>query len=692
MSDSKGKPVVEPLPLRDTIEGRPNQKLENTLLIDGFAVGRYSATGDMIICELEEKPEQKRLENASPLICFTVFGFEIISIHQNEVLQVMDVKGKKSDLIKQNKGVMEGVRRVVANSKYIVAIAQKKLLVWNRNNLEKPPKEIDITNAPTPITTVSERSSMAQEDRVVIVNNSPGGHIFQVWDINEGKLCCYAENKSGTDTFTVGVNEDGIIAATCHHSLSVWQTAQHAPGAEANVTEPSQKNNYSGTFLSSLYIDRYMIITGDNYGGLNVHTPQGYFLYHLNHITISSDVTDLASTNRTELASLFRTKVNKILRVGRWVFAAFENSRIQVYDLFLQNTSRAADSFTHSVNGTVIRDISVYGQNVYAIAVQPADSKESKAAKTGRARVDLVTWKPKVEHEDITFFYADPALWHASPVMLLRAATQHVLVILEKIESVFTPDMHALNKATIRNAGSYLESITELQNAREIMVPYSVVENSQKILDEYAETLQKVTKGNKLVKYADRIESLRVKFMISINLCLNSAYFLKDIKKATGEALPFSPKEYTVLPTESDTTSSFDDRSARYGDDFSYDERSSRSASIAPRFSPLRETGDGVDGMLLNLLEDLGCAHDTTLTTIETFDDVCNKYLRDQDRINPLLSIFTKLRQLDEDMKEVAKEVSKLCGQEVPEDSFEDDENPLTWWGHGGQYDDGAAS
>jgi len=689
MSDSKSKPTVEQVPLRDTIEGRPNQKLEHTLLLDGFMVGRYSATGDMIVCELEEKPNQRRLENSSPAICFTTFGFNVISIHQNEVLQVMDVKSKKSELVKQPKGTLEGVRRIVANHKYIVAIAQKKLIVWTRSNLDKPPKEIDTTGAPTPITTVSERSSMAQEDRVVIVNNSPGGHIFQVWDITEGKLCCYAENKSKTDTFTVVVNEDGIIAATCRDSLLVWATAQHAPGADANVTEPTQKNCYSGTFLSSVYIDRSMIITGDNFGGLNVHTPQGFYLYHLNHVAISSDMADLASTNRTELASLFRTKVNKILRVGRWVFAAFENSRIQVYDLFAQNVARAADSFTHSVNGTVMRDISVYGHTVYGVAVQPADSKESKALKTGRARVDLVTWRPKVEHEDITFFYADSKLWHGSPIALVRAATHHTLVLLEKMEALITPEMHSLNMSTFKNACTYLESIEEIQRTRGILVPFGVVQNAQEVLDEYSSTLHKITKG-KAAKYADQIESLRVKFMLNINICLNSAYFLLDIKNVNGTATPCGPKEFTVYRSEGD---SLDDRSMRF-DDFSSDDRSTRSASFAAPAAKYVPVGkDGMEGMLLSVLEDLGCAHDTTLSTIEAFDDACNKYLHndDTDRLNPLLSIFTKLRQLDEDMKEAAKEVSKLCGQDSTDD-FDDIENPITWWGHGGQYDDGAAS
>jgi len=691
MSDSKLKTTVEILPLRDSMENRPAMRLEQSLLIDGYAIGRYTGTGDTIVCELAEKPNQRLLENSSPVICYTQFGFDIISIHQNEVLQVMDIKSKKSELFRQPKDTMQAVRRVAANNKYIVAIAQKRLLVWERSNLDKPPREIDTTSAPSPITTVSDRSTMTQEDRVVIVNNSPSGHIFQVWDITSGKLTCFAENKGASDTYTVAVNDDGMIAATCRDTLCVWNTADHKGGDAADITEPTQKNIYSGTFLSSVYIDNYMIITGDNYGGLNMHTAQGYFLFHMNQVAISGEMVDLTSTtNRTELASLFRSKVNKIVRVGRWVFAGFENSRISVFDIFVPNAAHPVDSFTHSVNGTIVRDISVYSRCVYGIAVQPADSKESKALKTGKARVDLITWYPKVEHDDVAFFYGDQKLWHGSPISVLRAATTHTLALLEKVESVFPPQMLALNKNTIKNAASYLESIAEIEKARHIVVPFAVTQHAQFCLDEFSSVLQKITKGNKVAKYGDQLDSLRVKFMLGVNLCLNSTYFLSDVKSKNGTAAPYCGKEFTVYVNGPDDA--VDDRvasSVRF-DDFS-DDRSSRSPSVFTRAPVQKEAG--IEGMLCSVLEDLGCAHDTTLSMIESFDDACNKELRDQerdqDRINPLLSIFTKLRQLDEDMKEAAKEISKLCGQDST-DEFEDPENPVTWWGNGGEYDDGA--
>jgi len=694
MSDSKMKTTVEILPLRDSMENRPAFRLEQSLLVDGYAVGRYSGTGDTIICELAEKPNQRLLENSSPAICYTQCGFDIISIHQNEILQIMDVKSKKSELFKQPKETFQGVRRVVANHRFIVAICHKRMLVWERSSLDKPPREVDTSSAPSIITAVSERSTMTQEDRVVIVNNSPGGHIFQVWDISSGKLCCFADNKGNSDTYTVAVNDNGVIAATCRDNLSVWLTYLNKSGEAADITVPSQKNTYNGTFLSSLYIDNYMIITGDNFGGLCMHSAEGFFLYHINQVSASGgDMADLTSTNRTELASLFRTKVNKIVRCGRWIFAGFENSRICAFDFFSPNAARPVDTFTHSVNGTIIRDISTYSKCVYAIAVQPADSKESKALKTGKARVDLITWYPKLDHDDIAFFYGDQKLWHCSPIALLQAETSHhLLVNLEKVESAFPPPMYALNKTTVKNAAGYLESITEIQKAQHFVVPFTVTHNAHNALVEYLGILLKITKANKVAKYGDRLEELRVNFMLSVNMCLNSAYFLTEVKSKTGSCAPFGGKEFTVYASTADEfacdSSNGVSISTRF-DDLS-DDRSSRSFASFSKSMPKEA---GVEGMLYSVLEDLGCAHDTTLSMIEQFDDVCNKELRDQerdqDRINVLLSIFTKLRQLDEDMKEAAKEISKLCGQDSS-DEFDDSDNAVTWWGNGGEYDDGA--
>jgi len=356
----------------------------------------------------------------------------------------------------------------------------------------------------------------------------------------------------------------------------------------------------------------------------------------------------------------------------------------------MPNAAHPVDTFTHNVNGTTIRDISVFRKCVFGVAVQPAESKESKALKTGKARVDLVSWYPKVDHDDIAFFFGDQKLWHGSPIAILRASTTHTLALLEKVDTLFPPEMHALNKTTIKNAASYLESICEMQRTRNFVVPFTVTQNTQCVLDEFSATLGKVTKGNKVAKYGDRLEELRVKFMLGINLCLNSAYFLMEVKTKTGSSSPFCGKEYTVYHSSQDGSDDRSMSSMRF-DDFSED-KSSRSSSVYTRIAPAVKEA-GVEGMLASVLEELGCAHDTTLSMIESFDDACNKELhdqeRDQDRINPLLSIFTKLRQLDEDMKEVAKEISKLCGMDVT-DEFEDPENPATWWGNGGEYDDGA--
>jgi len=684
MSEGKLKTTVEILPLRDSMENRPAFRLEQSLLVDGYLVGRYTGTGDSLVCDMTDKANPKLLQNSSPTICFVQYGFEVISIHQNDILQVVDVKTKKSDIFRQPKETMLGVRRVVANARFIVAIALKRLLVWERSSLGKPPRVVDTTCAPNPITAVSERSTMTQEDRVVIINNSPGGHIFQVWDVSAGRLCCFADNKGNSDTYTVAVNDNGIVAATCRDNLCVWLTYQHAPGDDFDATVPDQKNTYSGTFLSSLYVDNFMIITGDNYGGLNMHSAEGYFLYHVNQVAISGEMVDLtATTNRTELASLFRSKVNKIVRCGRWIIAGFENSRISIFDFFSPNATRPVDTFTHSVNGTIIRDLSVFSKSIHAIAVQPADSKESKALKTGKARVDLITWYPKLEQDDLAFFYGDQKLWHGSPIALLRKATDHVLVALEGADSVFPAQMYSLNKTSLKNATGYMDSIMEIQKAERIVVPFTVTQNAHNALQEYLATLVKINKANKVPKFADALEELRVKFMMSLNLCLNSIYFLLELKKKNGSATPYGGKEYTVYANDGDDEDKSFLTSCRFDDD-------DRNRAVTPSKPFQKEAG--FDGMLSSVLEDIGCAHDTTLSMIESFDDACNKELKDQDdqeRINSLLAIFTKLRQLDEDMKEVAKEIGKLAGQESS-DSIVDADTSVTWWGFGGEYDDDA--
>ena len=534
---------------------------------------------------------------------------------------------------------------------------------------------------------------MGAADRVVIVNNSPGGHIFQVWDVAAGALCCYAENASATETYMVDANEDGVVVATNRDGLTVWLTAGHAAGA-AVALEPYQTKRFLNTMLSTLYIDRDVIITGDNFGCMNVHTSTGCFLFHLNYVRSAGDeAADLKTTNRTELASLFRTKVNKILRVGRWIVASFENSRVRVYDLFTPRAAEPCDVFTHPVADTVVRDISVYGRTVYALALQPADSKESKASKTGRARADLVTWVPRLEIDSMAFFYGDAALWHGSPLLLLLRATSRSTVVLKKVESVFAPDAYSVHETSLKNAVSYLESIMELQRVRGVAVPFMVVQHAQARLDALDICLHKILKGNKISKHRDKTEGLRVAFMHAVDLCLQAADFLVQVKGATGTLVPYSEK-MDQIPRFDDgiTCVSVDDRSSLSVTARSVHAGGPRTPAVAAGRTATVSYGGGseavmgeetsIEGMLITLLQDLGSMQEGALETVDHFDSVCNEYLKDQDKINSLLSIFTKLRQLNEDMKQIGKEIGELCGEDPSGE----------WWQYGGEYDDGAGN
>jgi hypothetical protein len=88
-----------------------------------------------------------------------------------------------------------------------------------------------------------------------------------------------------------------------------------------------------------------------------------------------------------------------------------------------------------------------------------------------------------------------------------------------------------------------------------------------------------------------------------------------------------------------------------------------------------------IDEMLGEVVDDLGYMHEQTTDMLERYDGVCNEGIHDPDRIMPLLSVYTKLRQLSEDLKETAKEIGDL----------RNDDPTGEWWEGGGEYDDQGA-
>ena len=677
--------MVNPLP--EHLDREATQTLEQSLLINGYLLGRYKGTGTMTVANLADQ-QRNSVENASPIQCFTTSFPHVITIHQDEVLQVFNLVTKQCDQFRQEKGMTEDIRRVLANSSVIVGVAPKRIVVWARDTITtQQPRIIDTTAAPMQIMSTSEMSVLVSDTRLVLMNTNPSGHLFQVWDLAAGALVAYAENPSKVETFfSFGANAEGMVVGTCRDTLYIWATAG-APG----LVEPYQTVKFDGCLLSAVAVDSHLILVGDNFGGVTVHTKTGRYLYHLNRVRNDADPLDLQSTQFTQLTNVFRAKINKLVRVGRWVFAACENSRIKVFDIFTAGVDAPCDAFTHPTAGTSVRDICVAARRVYGLATYPVDTK----TKT-RPRLDLVMWAPKLDNDGLALVANSPALWEAAPVVLVREACVATAASLRRLDGVLRAEEFRVHTESVASCCNYLETVAGLEEAQGIELPFLLCQNIQVALDKYDACLAKIAKGSKGSKSREALEEERKGLMHALDLALSCADFLGEVKSRTNITMPYSEKQPHVLRADDASSGGrSDDRSTRSSSRFhSKGKSSSRGRTpTATSSNPGSKGGsesigaaassdDVIEDMLSDVIDSLTFMHEQAKESIGNYDAACNAGIHDSDKVAPLLSVYTKLRQLDEDLKETAKEIGDLRG-----------DNPEgEWWEGGGDYDDAGSS
>ena len=686
MPEVKGQQVVvNPLP--EHLDRDGVQTLEQSLLIRGYLLGRYKGTGTMTVANLSDQ-QRNSVENASPIQCFTTSYPHVITIHQDEVLQVFNLQTKQCDQFRQEKGMTEDIRRVLANSAVIVGVAPKRIVVWARDTIAtQQPRIIDTTAAPMQIMSTSEMSALVSDTRLVLMNTNPSGHLFQVWDLAAGALVAYAENPSKVETFfSFGANAEGMVVGTCRDTLYAWSTA----GAQGKV-EPYPTVRFDGCLLSAVAVDSHLILVGDNYGGITVHTRTGRYLYHLNRTRNDAESLNLQSTQLTHLTNVFRAKINKLVRVGRWVFAACEDSRIKVFDLFAPGVDAPCDAFTHPTAGTSVRDLCVAGRRVHGLAAYPVDAK-TKA----RPRLDLVTWTPRLDNDGLALFAGNDKLWEAAPVVLVHEACVGTAASLRRLDGVLRADEYRVHTESLASCCNYLETVTALEETQGIELPFLLAQNMQTALDRYDACLAKIAKGSKGSKAREALEEERKGLMHALDLALSCADFLGEVKTRTSITMPYSDRAAHV-PRADDVSSGgrSDDRSARSSSRLhgSKSKASTRGRTPTTSSNPGSKGGsesadaapsedDAIEDMLSYVIVNLSFMHEQAKESITNYDAACNAGIHDPDMVAPLLSVYTKLRQLEEDLKETAKEIGDLRG-----------DNPKgEWWEGGGKYDETASS
>eukprot|EP00727_Mastigamoeba_balamuthi_P000848 m51a1_g10760 hypothetical protein (819) ;mRNA; f:7714-10469 len=761
----------------------PATRYERAYLLRGHLVCRYSNSGTLVVVHAAQRAAPQTVCNSSPIVCMGFAGAVVATLHASDALQLYNVETRAVDQYQLERDSLAGVRVLVADARHIVALAPRRALVWERERLQVAPLPRALDTGPgacaAPIACPGDRSALLGDGRLVLANANPGGHLFQLWDLASGALLAYAEAPSRIDSaLTLDVHRSGLVVASFRDTMHLWSlppaaaaaaaaapagsagsaaaatataAAAAAPGDAAAAAAAGEAQALQGSavtfenrIVTAVHVDAHFVLTGDNWGNVSLHTRGGRLVYHLTRDRRAPSDVDMREVDLTRLSALFKARVNRLARVGRWVVAALENSRIELYDIFTPSLATPCDSYAHPTAAPV-RDMALLDQRVYALlapaAAAPSGPSSSSAASSssaspfaslaasaslalgasaaqagaqglaggaaaqgsqglqgggaagaaGRHKPELVVWASRTEaQESFEAAAGEAQQWGVGVVELLQQACSRTVVMVKKLEGLRPEDVRH-HMATLNGVMGYLDRLADLEAAQGLSLPFLLYQHLQQALDAFETYALKLAKGVRTAKSREHLDDLRSSLVRSMDLLLCCADFLGDVKaktSTTGSLIPYSEKGSSAkIEGEggADGHASFfhvKRKNLRKALDAKRGSGSGSGAGAGAAAGGGDEDDDMVDEMLQDVVEDLGAMHEQTNDVIERFDTVCNEGIHDPDKVMPLLSIYTKLRQLSEDMKETGKEVGELRG----------DDPTGEWWEGGGDYDDSEAS
>eukprot|EP01105_Mastigella_eilhardi_P005451 TRINITY_DN17154_c0_g1_i1.p1 TRINITY_DN17154_c0_g1~~TRINITY_DN17154_c0_g1_i1.p1 ORF type:complete len:687 (+),score=180.50 TRINITY_DN17154_c0_g1_i1:62-2062(+) len=649
------------LQVPDTLDN-PSWKYDKSNLLRGHVINRYTNSGQLVVTNVLQRTSYS-VPNPSQIAAITFSYPHVVTVHQSGLIQVYDIEGKQTSHYSQYKDIVSGFRCILADNKNIIGVSIKKLTVWERDKMKKDgepdqasesaPHTVELEGAPCIAAIHDQKSLLLSDNRVILVNNNPGGHLFQVWDFLKGELLGYAENPSKTESAVTFAHHKDLIVTSVKDALHIWNIAgKPGPIKPIPVTFPD-------SIVTAVHIDSNFLVVGDNFGGVTLHDLEGTLIYPLNRVK-RGDV-NIKDVELTKLSSMFKARVHKLTRVGRWVVVAFENSKVEIYDIFNANMATPCDSYVHSVAASV-RDFVIHEQKIFmAVHVIP-DAKMSKATKH---KPDIVVWTPKLEYEGFEHFTQEPTP-PSSAVDILSYGCNGLTSLVHKLEGLLRADDVKPMVTCLNSATAYLKAVDELQVQTKLPVPFLVFQNVQESLDNYESRLGKLFKSQgpaiRVGKIKEQIEALNTALTQSLELMVQAAEFLGDVKSKVGPNAVLTSDQVVV-------SSSANKRLLRKK---SY----TRMKKAAESKIDEDEQDDAIDELLFDVMDNLESMFDTLVDQTERYDQVCNAGVPDQDRVVKLLNIYTKLKQITEDLKETGKSVGEVRGED----------GSGKWWEGGGAY------
>lgn len=444
---------------------------------------------------------------------------------------------------------------------------------------------------------------------------------------------------------------------SCRGYLYIWDI-------RSGIKDDHMRYKYHTAFfpkciITAVLSDNDFLVSGDNDGNLVLLDTDGNKIYYLNAPqTTEEKKVDIESIPISQLGRAFRNKVSKILRVGRWIIATFENGRVELYDIFTPDMASPVDVYvnqnTVSRSGSTLRDILANGKDG-EIMMLYSGGKNTHTGKT-QTRPVFVSWAPQIWNSEDVFSKKDGDGDTEGFVDIINATMARVK---GKINSVLGRKRAEISTADLVDLDEKLFPSK--------VVPFYCFQKIMRNLDDIEKYLGKIVKSGNISKYKKRLGEHLSHHKRFVYLARASVDFIyKNSMLRSSDMVPVKlcdVQPFVRVVTRYEEKENLSEGDAQRIDMIANDHKKSSSSS------------DPVLAMLERLCRSLRVSHIELCMLVNKFDTVCGMGINNSDKIVPLVDVYRLLLQ----MKEDAKEMGRRTG--------ETGTGPLDdWYENGGEY------
>lgn len=132
-------------------------------------------------------------------------------------------------IIKKDETVFYNQRIAVSSSGRLANICVKHVIAWECTAGGITQRRDYPLSSTAAIVSPRDTSCLIDDFTLLLVNNNPGGHIFQIWDLPQdgpASLKCFAESTGKTEiAFTIAHGSHFVVTAT-QEGLHIWDVTQ----------------------------------------------------------------------------------------------------------------------------------------------------------------------------------------------------------------------------------------------------------------------------------------------------------------------------------------------------------------------------------------------------------------------------------------------------------------------------------